>query len=221
MLQNHRYFLHFIAFFLISLFGIMMARMGVIGNVQMMIWGLMILQLSWGILLLKPRNLSIGRWKYALIVLCVVQIGQYGLNEHSLDNGVFNLLDLIRYFVFIALVEEIWFRGILQDYLGRHSFKAVIIASVIFGLYHLPHGWPIVLTTTAVGLLYSLARSYGAGILSLAFVHGMMNWLNLSFYPAQSLRVEYADFLIAFPVICILGAGGMYFLARNKRSLGK
>lgn len=216
MLQNHKPILHFIAFFVISLVGIELVRMGVIGNVQVMIWGLMIAQLSWGIFVLKPRNLTFGQWKYALIVLCVVQIGQYGLNVHNIDNGVFNLLELMRYFVFIALVEEIWFRGILQDYLGRNSLKAIMITSVVFGLYHLPHGWPVVLTTAAVGLLYSFARGYGAGILSLAFVHGMMNWLNLSFYPAQSLRIDYADFLIAFPIICILGVGGMCFVARNK-----
>ncbi|MTI10407.1 CPBP family intramembrane glutamic endopeptidase [Curvivirga aplysinae] len=221
MLQNHKYFLHFIAFFLMSLSSIVILQMGVVGNTQMMIWGLMILQLSWGILILKPRSLKVGQWKYALLVLCVVQIGQYGLNEHNFGHGVFNILDVIRYFVFIALVEEIWFRGILQDYLGRNSFKAIIIASVIFGLYHLPHGWPIVLTTTAVGLLYSFARGYGAGILSLAFVHGLMNWLNLSFYPAQNLRVEYTDFLIAFPAICMIGVAGLYLFARNRQSLSR
>ena len=219
MLQKHKAVLHFVGFFLVTIFGIGMLRSGQIANAQMALWGLMILQLSWGLLVFKPKNISIGRVKLALGVLFIVQLGQYGLNAHNLDRGVFNILDLVRYLIFIGLVEEIWFRGVLQDYLGKNTLKAIVAGAVIFGLYHLPHGWGIVLTTTAVGLLYTTARAYGAGILSLGLVHGVMNWMNLSFYPAETLRVDYSVFLILFPSICVLGSAGLYIMARKEQNL--
>jgi len=66
-------------------------------------------------------------------------------------------------FVFVAMPEEFFFRGLVQNLLerrmGRHA--ALLVASILFGLSHFNKrsmfNWRYVLLATAAGLFYGRA----------------------------------------------------------------
>jgi membrane protease YdiL (CAAX protease family) len=66
-------------------------------------------------------------------------------------------------FFFVALPEELFFRGLLQNLLERHFSRitALFIASVLFGLSHFNKGaafnWRYVLLATIAGIFYGRA----------------------------------------------------------------
>lgn len=66
-------------------------------------------------------------------------------------------------FVFVALPEELFFRGLVQNLLERHTGKvrALALASVLFGLSHFNKGahfnWRYVLLATIAGIFYGRA----------------------------------------------------------------
>jgi membrane protease YdiL (CAAX protease family) len=74
-------------------------------------------------------------------------------------------------FIFVALPEELFFRGLVQNLLERHigRIRALALASVLFGLSHfnkvagLPHGpvalfnWRYILLATIAGFFYGRA----------------------------------------------------------------
>lgn len=66
-------------------------------------------------------------------------------------------------FVFVALPEELFFRGLVQNLLERHmgKLRALGLASVLFGLSHFNKGalfnWRYVLLATIAGIFYGRA----------------------------------------------------------------
>jgi membrane protease YdiL (CAAX protease family) len=66
-------------------------------------------------------------------------------------------------FIFVALPEELFFRGLVQNLLERHMgrLKALALASVLFGLSHFNKGsafnWKYVLLATIAGIFYGRA----------------------------------------------------------------
>lgn len=66
-------------------------------------------------------------------------------------------------FVFVALPEELFFRGLVQNLLQRHmkSTRALLLASVLFGLSHFNKGatfnWQYVILATIAGVFYGRA----------------------------------------------------------------
>lgn len=66
-------------------------------------------------------------------------------------------------FVFVALPEELFFRGLVQNLLQRHigQVRALALASVLFGLSHFNKGalfnWRYVLLATIAGIFYGRA----------------------------------------------------------------
>jgi len=108
-------------------------------------------------------------------------------------------------FFFIAVPEEILFRGILhnllQKRLGRRVWPALIISSVIFGLahsnnsappyvpVHLPFlgeilfPWVYVLLASLAGVFYGLAYVKRGKLTTAALVHAMVDlWWSLFFH---------------------------------------
>lgn len=76
------------------------------------------------------------------------------------------LTDILVYLLLAPLAEELFFRGVLQDFFRKriksHIFvisMANVITSLIFGIYHIPfwgtaHALLVVIPSLAFGLLY-------------------------------------------------------------------
>ena len=82
----------------------------------------------------------------------------------------------------VALAEEFLFRGLLQQRLSlwlRSSPAGCIMASIAFGLVHLPFGrfpnWRFALLAGIAGLFYGRAYAKSGGIRAAMVAHALMN----------------------------------------------
>ena len=100
------------------------------------------------------------------------------------------LLDYLEIFLFVALLEEMFFRGFLQSLLTDSfgSWKAQMAVSVLFGLFHILHApfpnWRYVALASIAGWFYGSAYRNGGGLMASALVHAMVDtvwrtWLTL------------------------------------------
>ena len=88
-------------------------------------------------------------------------------------------------FIFVALPEELFFRGLVQNLLERHigRIRALGLASILFGLSHfnkaagLPHGtgavfnWRYVILATIAGIFYGRAWRQRKRLFASAVTH--------------------------------------------------
>ena len=97
---------------------------------------------------------------------------------------------LIYAFFFFLLVigpvEELVFRVYYQEtfmsFFNKHKWIGVIIASEIFGLWHLINGSPLqVLFTFGIGLVFGFAKYFIKRFkyLGVSFAHGLYDFLNI------------------------------------------
>ena len=101
------------------------------------------------------------------------------------------LSDYLTIFLFIALAEELFFRGLLQNLLeaSLHSrYGAQALAAVIFGLSHIRHApfpnWRYVLLASVAGWFYGSAYRNHRSLMASAAVHALVDtlwrtWLTL------------------------------------------
>lgn len=88
---------------------------------------------------------------------------------------------LLVTFFFVAIPEELFFRGLLQNMLEARygSRRALVIASIIFGLSHfnkpLPFNWRYVLMATIAGIFYGLAWRDRRRLLSSGITHTLVD----------------------------------------------
>jgi uncharacterized protein len=88
---------------------------------------------------------------------------------------------LLVTFFFVALPEELFFRGLLQNLLeARYGPRlALVVASIIFGLSHfnkpLPFNWRYVLMATIAGIFYGLAWRDRRRLLSSGTTHTLVD----------------------------------------------
>ncbi len=99
--------------------------------------------------------------------------------------------DLATIFVFIAVSEELYFRGILQNLLEKtwHSrLGAQAAASVLFGLSHIRHApfpnWRYVVLASVAGWFYGSAYRRHRSLMASATMHALVDtlwrtWLTL------------------------------------------
>ncbi|MBZ5521304.1 MAG: CPBP family intramembrane metalloprotease [Acidobacteriia bacterium] len=84
---------------------------------------------------------------------------------------------LLVTFFFIAVPEELFFRGLLQNMLTQRlgQLRALLLASVIFGLSHfnkpLPFNWRYVVLATMAGIFYGRAWRDRSRIFASAITH--------------------------------------------------
>ncbi len=82
---------------------------------------------------------------------------------------------------FVAIPEELFFRGLLQNMLEARygARRALVIASIVFGLSHfnkpLPFNWRYVLMATVAGIFYGLAWRDRRRLLSSATTHTLVD----------------------------------------------
>lgn len=121
------------------------------------------------------------------------------------------------------LVEEFYFRGLLQRALERRfgGGAAVVLAAALFGLIHL-HPWPWVLQPFAMGLLFGfvthVTRSVWAGVLA----HGAWNGTLMLVGALPVARPPPAGdppWLLA-PLLVVLVVVGLLGLVRWRRERG-
>lgn len=87
---------------------------------------------------------------------------------------------IIYYLIFVGFGEEIVFRGYFYNEIKKRTSSkllAVILSSLMFGLWHYPNGFNImkVLITSILGLIYGFSRYKvkNCTILSLGIAHGL------------------------------------------------
>jgi uncharacterized protein len=99
------------------------------------------------------------------------------------------LLELLEIFLFVGILEELFFRGFLQNLLSK-SFDSrwcgQVLASCVFGLFHILHApfpnWRYVVLASVAGWFYGSAYRESGSIFSSALVHAMVDTLWRTFF---------------------------------------
>ena len=96
------------------------------------------------------------------------------------------LFAIFFYFLIIGPVEELIFRVYYQEtfmsFFNKYKWIGVIIASALFGLWHLINGSPLqVLFTFGIGLVFGFAKYFIKRFkyLGISFAHGLYDFLNI------------------------------------------
>lgn len=142
-------------------------------------------------LVIKSQSLDLPLgWKRALLLFpLVIPVGAgLGVLEYSIiepapfvQEWALNDLLLIGIvmFGFVALAEELLFRGLIQrafeNQLGRPT--GIVITSALFGLMHGNYGIPLEFLYGAfLGLLLGLVYDYSDSLLTVVIMHGTLNF---------------------------------------------
>ena len=92
------------------------------------------------------------------------------------------LIAYLEILLFIAVLEELFFRGCLQNLLSKSLnswWRAQVIASLAFGLFHILHApfpnWRYVILASIAGWFYGSAYRSGGTLFSSALLHAMVD----------------------------------------------
>lgn len=95
------------------------------------------------------------------------------------------IYDFVFYMLIIGPVEEFVFRVYLQDtfvsFFKTHKWLGVVIASLLFGLWHIINGNIVqVLFTFGIGLVFGFSkyRIKDCGYVGVSVAHGLYDFLN-------------------------------------------
>jgi membrane protease YdiL (CAAX protease family) len=98
-------------------------------------------------------------------------------------------LDYLEILLFIALLEELFFRGFLQTLVSRslHSSRGgQLLISCLFGLFHILHApfpnWRYVVLATVAGWFYGSAFLQGRSLLASSLAHAMVDTVWRTFF---------------------------------------
>lgn len=102
-------------------------------------------------------------------------------NPHWRGFGTF-ALDYLEIFLFIALLEELFFRGFLQTLISgslKSEWKGQAIVACLFGLFHILHApfpnWRYVVLASIAGWFYGSAFRQGGNLIAPALTHAMVD----------------------------------------------
>lgn len=116
----------------------------------------------------------------ALVAFLSICVFEFSTNSRSFSDEIFShkSFERLAYYIFlIALMEEAWFRGVLFWAARASLFGSFFGATVLFAAIHYPLGGTAgVLSAFAIGSVYASLRLCGASIITLAIVHGGINW---------------------------------------------
>jgi membrane protease YdiL (CAAX protease family) len=102
------------------------------------------------------------------------------------------LLDFLQIFIFIALLEELFFRGFLQSLISRTLGSWVsgqALVSVLFGLFHILHApfpnWKYVALASVAGWFYGSAFRTTGSVMASSLVHAAVDTVWRTWFSAQ------------------------------------
>lgn len=133
---------------------------------------------------LKKQVLIGGVIFLALSLVTIVPL-LMGVNKNEVlnlkPNSLFALVFFIFYDIFlVGFGEELIFRGYFLERINKvlgSKIGAVIISSILFGVYHYPnnHNIPQVISATIVGVIFAVCKLKikKCGLISLALAHGL------------------------------------------------
>ena len=152
---------------------------------------------TWAFLVLRPLEGSGYEFRWSAALARDALVGFAGFSAIGLPLG-FGLgfiawnprfrgaadffFDYATIFFFIAILEEFFFRGVLQNLLEgslRSRYLAQAVAAAIFGLSHIRHApvpnWRYVLLASVAGWFYGSAYRNHRSIIASAFVHALVD----------------------------------------------
>ena len=107
------------------------------------------------------------------------------IGSHAEFSWFILVYDLLFYLLIIGPVEEFVFRVYLQDafvsFFEKHKWLGVVIASFLFGLWHIINGNVVqVLFTFGIGLVFGFAKYKikDCGYVGVSLAHGLYDFLN-------------------------------------------
>jgi len=102
------------------------------------------------------------------------------------------LLNFLEIFLFIALLEELFFRGFLQSLLSRTLRSWVagqVLVSVFFGLFHILHApfpnWRYVALASVAGWFYGSAYRTTGSLMASSLVHAAVDTVWRTWFSAR------------------------------------
>jgi len=134
----------------------------------------------------RPRDLLIGLRELLLFAPIVITLGiaLHFITPHGgLPRASAAASALLITFFFVAIPEELFFRGLLQNMLEARLGRArsLMIAAAIFGLSHFnkpgPFNWRYVLLATIAGIFYGRAWRDRQRLLTSAITHTLVDVL--------------------------------------------
>ena len=122
----------------------------------------------------------------SVVIAVIPALCGFSLIGNHEDFSWFVLIyDLLFYLLIIGPVEEFVFRVYLQDafvsFFEKNKWLGVVIASFLFGLFHIINGSITqVLFTFGIGLVFGFAKYKikNCGYAGVAFAHGLYDFLN-------------------------------------------
>ena len=132
----------------------------------------------------RPRDLLIGLRELLLFAPIVITLGiaLHFITPHGgLPRASVAAFALLITFFFVAIPEELFFRGLLQNMLEARLGRArsLRIAAVIFGLSHFnkpgPFNWRYVLLATIAGVFYGRAWRDRQRLLTSSITHTLVD----------------------------------------------
>ena len=135
------------------------------------------------------RQYALGVALAVILSLCIAVIpslfGLYLVGEGTAVSLTELLYDFFFYLLVIGPVEELMFRVYLQelfmDFLPQKKWLGVVLASLLFGLYHWINGNLMqVIFTFGIGLYFGFAKYKlkNCGYTAVALGHGLYDFLN-------------------------------------------
>jgi membrane protease YdiL (CAAX protease family) len=99
------------------------------------------------------------------------------------------VFDWLELFLFIAILEELFFRGFLQNLLSQSFgswWRGQLVASCVFGLFHIRHApfpnWRYVVLASLGGWFYGSAYRQSGTIFGSALVHATVDTMWRTFF---------------------------------------
>jgi hypothetical protein len=152
---------------------------------------------SWSWVFLRPvprlgyefsislKGLVIAGWNFALFawIALPTSLALHFTQWNPLNTGVIAFgVSFLEIFLFIALLEELFFRGFLQTLVSRSigsAWVGQVVISCLFGLFHILHApfpnWRYVLLASVAGWFYGTAFVKSGGLLASALTHAMVD----------------------------------------------
>jgi hypothetical protein len=102
------------------------------------------------------------------------------------------LLNYLELFLFIAVLEELFFRGFLQTLLSKTLGSWIAgqaVVSVLFGLFHILHApfpnWKYVALATVAGWFYGTAFRVSGTLMASALLHAAVDTIWRTWFSAR------------------------------------